>query len=89
MRKFYKNSKINRRAVLIAAGTAAPLLAMLASRADAGAKAPQSAVHYQQEPKDGHDCSHCNHFVAPGGCKLVDGDISPRGWCRLWSVKAA
>ena len=75
--------EISRRAALITAG-AAPLLAMIGNRAEAGMKVPQSAVHYQPSPKDGKDCDDCANFVSPGGCKLVDGDISPKGWCRLW-----
>ena len=79
---------ISRRTALITAG-AAPLLAMIASRAEAGAKVPQSAVHYQASPKNGQDCDDCANFVSPGGCKLVDGPISPKGWCRLWVKRAS
>ena len=79
---------ISRRTALITAG-AAPLLAMIASRAEAGAKVPQSAVHYQASPKNGQDCDDCANFVSPGGCKLVDGSISPKGWCRLWVKRAS
>ena len=79
---------ISRRTALITAGTA-PLLAMIASRAEAGAKVSQSAVHYQASPKDGKDCDDCANFVSPGGCKLVDGSISPKGWCRLWVKRAS
>jgi hypothetical protein len=39
--------------------------------------------------KDGQECDECAHFSAPGACKLVDGSISPHGWCRLWTKKAA
>ena len=79
---------ISRRTALITAG-AAPLLAMIASRAEAGAKVSQSAVHYQASPKNGQDCDDCANFVSPGGCKLVDGAISPKGWCRLWVKRAS
>jgi hypothetical protein len=79
---------ISRRTALITAG-AAPLLAMIASRAEAGAKVPQSAVHYQPSPKNGQDCDDCANFVSPGGCKLVDGPISTKGWCRLWVKRAS
>jgi hypothetical protein len=78
---------ISRRTALIAAG-ATPLVALIANRASAGAKISQSAVHYQASPKEGKDCDDCSNFVSPSGCKLVDGDISPKGWCRLWVKKA-
>jgi hypothetical protein len=79
---------ISRRKALIAAG-AVPLAAMIANRTNAGAKVSQSAVHYQASPKDGKDCDDCSNFVSPSVCKLVDGDISPKGWCRLWVKKAS
>jgi hypothetical protein len=25
-------------------------------------------------------------FVAPRGCKVVDGDISPNGWCKEYAM---
>ena len=29
------------------------------------------------------------HFIAESGsCKLVEGKISPDGWCTLWAKKA-
>ncbi len=81
------NSKrVSRRTVLLAAASAAPLLALGAT----GAKAalPQSAVAYQATPKDGKQCDGCNFFIAPNSCKSVAGEISPTGWCKLWVKKA-
>jgi hypothetical protein len=78
---------VNRRAVLLAAAGAAPLLALGATAA-AAAALPQSAVAYQASPKDGRQCDGCNFFVAPNACKSVSGAISPTGWCKLWVKKA-
>ncbi|MGA9850275.1 MAG: hypothetical protein WBQ45_21890, partial [Roseiarcus sp.] len=64
MSKFDPSSPMSRRTVLIAAGGAAPLLALGATGAKA-AKMSQSAVRYQATPKDGKQCSGCNLFVAP------------------------
>ena len=80
-------SLISRRGLLIAAGGAAPLLALGVSPAEA-AKLAQTAVRYQASPKDGKQCGGCNLFVAPDSCKSVDGKISPNGWCALWVKKA-
>jgi hypothetical protein len=82
-----KNSGINRRAILLAAAGAAPLIALTGGEAQA--KLAQTAVKYQTDPKDGHQCDGCNFFVAPNSCKMVDGDISPTGWCTLWVKKPA
>ena len=78
---------VSRRTVLIAAAGAAPLLALMSDEAQA--KLAQTAVKYQPDPKDGHQCDGCVQFVTPNACKLVDGDISPTGWCSLWVKKPA
>ncbi len=82
-----KNSGVSRRTVLFAAAGAAPLLALTSGEAQA--KMAQTAVHYQTDPKDGHQCDGCNFFVAPNSCKMVDGDIAATGWCALWVKKPA
>ena len=78
---------VSRRTVLIGAAAAAPVLALMTSAAEA--KMAQAAVKYQTTPKDGHQCDGCNFFEAPNGCKMVDGEIAPTGWCALWVKKAA
>jgi hypothetical protein len=77
---------VSRRTVLTAAASAVPALALMTSAAEA--KMAQAAVHYQTTPKDGHQCDGCTFFVAPNSCKMVEGDISPTGWCMLWVKKA-
>ncbi len=78
---------VSRRTILIGAAGAAPLLVLGATGAQA-AKLSQSAVRYQDLPKDGHQCSNCNLFLPPNACKSVAGTISPKGWCALWVKKA-
>lgn len=39
---------------------------------------------YQGSPRDGKKCAGCKHFKAPDSCRLVEGKISPDGWCRFW-----
>jgi hypothetical protein len=52
-------------------------------------KVPQASVQYQTQPKGEQECSRCLHFIAESNtCKLVDGQISPKGWCSLWAKKA-
>jgi hypothetical protein len=78
---------VSRRTVLFAAAGAAPLIALTGGEAQA--KLAMTAVKYQPDPKDGKQCDGCNFFVAPNSCKMVDGDISPTGWCTLWVKKPA
>ena len=86
MNKDIEKGCVSRRTVLIAAAAAAPALALMTSAAEA--KMAQNAVKYQETPKDGKQCDGCNFFVAPDGCKMVDGKIAPTGWCALWVKKA-
>ena len=78
-------SGLSRRTVLIAAAGAAPLLVLTGGEAQA--KLAQTAVKYQATPSGDHQCDGCVQFVSPNSCKLVDGEISPTGWCLLWVKK--
>ncbi|WP_153130354.1 hypothetical protein [Dechloromonas hortensis] len=52
-------------------------------------KTPQAAVQYQTKPKGEQKCALCMHFISESGtCKVVEGKISPEGWCTLWAKKA-
>jgi len=47
----------------------------------AGAKEPKREARYQNHPKGRERCGRCSHFVRPNACEIVEGRISPRGWC--------
>ena len=52
-------------------------------------KVSQASVQYQTQPKGEQKCGACQHFIAGSNtCNLVDGQISPEGWCKLWAEKA-
>ena len=63
--------------------------------AQATPKVPQKDAQYQATPKNGQKCDMCQYYVAaaqpnaPGACQLVDGSISPNGWCALFAKKSA
>jgi hypothetical protein len=80
-------SRASRRGFLIAMAGAAPLVAL--GSVSAEAKMAQAGVGYQTEPKDGKQCSQCNFYIEPNACKVVDGEITPTGYCRLWNKKAS
>jgi len=55
----------------------------------AAKKASKANVQYQAQPKGEQKCGECQNFNAKSNtCMLVDGQISPSGWCNLWSKKA-
>jgi nitrous oxide reductase len=73
------------RSSAIAAGGATILAATLtASAARAQSKMSQEDAEYQDTPKDGERCDGCTLFESPSSCRVVDGDIDPAGWCKLF-----
>jgi hypothetical protein len=77
-----------RSAALIAGGSA--LLAGLGVSAvlAAGTKLPPSAVGYRPIPMGKSRCDNCSQWVGPTVCKVVSGQLSPSGWCSLYSPKS-
>jgi hypothetical protein len=82
---------------LVSAAAATPL--MLAST-PAEAKVTKAAVHYRDHPNGMQMCHMCKFYISSGGrsagmscmgmmgtgaCQLVQGRISPMGWCDLYS----
>ncbi len=54
-----------------------------------GGKISQAQAQYQNMPKGDQKCAGCMHFVAESNtCKVVEGTVSPEGWCMLWAKKA-
>jgi hypothetical protein len=87
--------KLSRRIIL----KSAPIIAGLAAApwarsALAQAKASKQAMQYQDQPKNGQKCDTCVQFVpgpqpgANGTCKVVEGPVSPNGWCIAYVKKS-
>jgi hypothetical protein len=49
-------------------------------------KIPQADAQYQPTPKGMFSCAVCNFFIKPKSCKVVEGEISPTGWCKLFDL---
>lgn len=80
-------SKITRRSALKSMAALAGIAVIPVSRKAYSAKAPQAAVQYQDTPKGDQQCDNCLHFEPPSACKVVEGSISPKGWCAIWVKK--
>jgi hypothetical protein len=52
-------------------------------------KLTHEASKYQDQPKDGQQCSGCVQFVEPASCKVVEDPIAAEGWCQLFVAKPA
>jgi hypothetical protein len=48
-------------------------------------KLTQAAIGYQDHPKGDEACGTCPYFQFPKACVVVEGEISPSGWCPIWT----
>ena len=86
---------ISRRTLLkgAAAVTCVALASAFSGKAFAE-KSAKAAVSYQDKPKGDMKCGNCNFFIpgktatAEGTCQIVEGSISPQGYCTLYVKKA-
>lgn len=49
-------------------------------------KIPQADAQYQPTPNGMFSCSVCTFFIKPNSCKVVAGEVSPTGWCKLFDM---
>ena len=77
------------RRALVQAGVGVIAAAAVKPAVAAPPKLAQSVVMYQDHPKGDQKCSICTHFLPPNACQIVAGDISPDGWCGVFTPKPA
>ena len=49
-------------------------------------KLTQAAARYQGSPKGNEACGTCPYFQFPRSCVVVEGEISPSGWCPIYTT---
>ena len=84
------------RRTFVANAIVLPALAglILAETTSAQAKGSKAQFKYQSTPNNGKKCSQCTFYIpgssasADGTCKIVDGSISPNGWCSAFAAKS-
>jgi len=82
------NANLNRRSLLKRVALLLGAAAIpVGKHAVAAGTAPQAAVKYQDKPQGDQQCDNCIHFEAPSACKIVEGTVSPKGWCAVWAKK--
>lgn len=45
----------------------------------------EQAGYIQKSEPSAQDCSTCHSFIEPDECQLVEGPVSPMGWCNWYS----
>lgn len=48
-------------------------------------KYTKERVGYRDEPYEGRSCSKCVLYAGEGDCAIVEGKVSPSGWCVQWT----
>jgi hypothetical protein len=76
---------LTRTALALGATTAATVVRQAAAQQ----KISQALANYQGTPKGNDHCEVCTNFQPPNACKFVQGEISPKGWCQLFSPKSS
>ncbi|SER09123.1 High potential iron-sulfur protein [Nitrosomonas sp. Nm51] len=93
----YHQKKCSRRELIkyMAFGAAIPFIWGFSNTTKSeAAKASKAQMKYQDEPNGSEKCSNCIQFIpsetpdANGNCKVVQGSISPEGWCTAFAPKS-
>ena len=79
-----RRTALTRTALAFGAATAATTVRQAAAQQ----KVTQALANYQGTPKGNDHCGVCLNFQPPHTCKFVQGDISPNGWCQLFTPKS-
>lgn len=72
----------------IASSLAGFVLALCGANSRAQGKATKELAQYKETTDQGVYCKACAYFQPPKSCKIVEGDVSPTGWCSLWDFEA-
>lgn len=52
------------------------------------ARVDKFTAEYRDQPKGERKCANCALFIAESNtCKVVEGSISPLGWCKFWAPR--
>jgi uncharacterized membrane protein len=78
--------QVTRREVLAAALGLGAARACRPARAQEPKVATQAEALYQDTSKGILSCAACAFFLPPRACKVVAGDISPKGWCKFFDL---
>jgi hypothetical protein len=81
-----RHRRLTRRAMLALALTMAAVPTRAAEPQANPNKISQAAAEYQPTPKGMFSCAVCTFFIKPQSCKVVDGAVSPTGWCKLFDM---
>ena len=87
-----KSQELSRRSFCNCSATVALSVAVFLTlgptAAVAKGKMTQKQAAYQDTPKGDQHCDQCKLFQPPNACTSVEGEISPKGWCKIFQPTA-
>lgn len=51
------------------------------------ASVSKAEANYTDHAKSSDKCLKCAHFIESGACRIVEGHISPDGWCKFFKAE--
>jgi hypothetical protein len=81
-----RSTGLSRRRLIATAACATSAMALAPMSAPALEKMTRQQALYQDSPKDIMMCATCTLFEPPKSCKIVEGDVSPTGWCKAFAL---
>lgn len=75
------------RRTVLAAAIGGGIAGGLISRAGAAPTISQAVAKYQDHPNGQQRCEICLQFRPPSSCNIVEGTISPTGWCQFFAAR--
>lgn len=79
-----RNCWTRRQAIGAVAGGVSSTLWLRSSRASE--KMTKTQAEYRDTPNGIYSCATCTLFEKPNTCKVVEGEVSPDGWCRAFAM---
>ena len=83
--------ELSRRDMMQGVASAAIGVAAVAATSDramaAKPKKSKADVAYQDTPHGDERCDNCEPFIPPDKCRTVEGTVSAKGWCKIYSAK--
>lgn len=49
-------------------------------------KQTKAEAQYQDHPNGQQHCGVCANFIPPADCRVIQGPVSPDGWCRNFLI---
>jgi hypothetical protein len=81
-----RSTGLSRRRLIATAAGATSAMALAPMSARALEKMTRQQALYQDSPRDIMMCATCTLFEPPKSCKVVEGDVSPTGWCKAFAL---